>query len=480
MTGERPGEFTLRVKITVGLGASALLLGLAACGGGGGTLIPATYTVSGAVSGLVSGKSLTLQNNGADDLTVSSNSQFTFKTPIKQDGAYAVTVSAQPQGQKCIVSNGTGSGVMANISNVTVACDDLPQFAYVVNNTDATVSQYAVQSNGTLSPLATPTVGTGNSPQSVTIDPSRRYAFVTNYNDDTVSQYVIQADGTLAPNAHATVATGRGPWALSFDPVGNWVYVLNSIDSTIALYTMDTTGALVAASGTPATAGSVPWNLTISPNGKFLYVSNFGTTTVGGTSVQQYSIDTSNGAITPLNPPTVTTGSYPTVAWVDASSSFAYVPVVGATVPEGGVWQYAIGSGGQLTSLAPATVSAGSQPDFIAIDPSNRFAYVANFSPCDVCTAGQAIPPGTVSQYSLGASGQLTPLMNATVAAGVQPGWIAFDAFGRFVYVVNEGDGTNSGTVSEYSIGTDGQLSPLGSVTAGVHAYEIATTFVGP
>ena len=129
------------MKIIVGLGATASLLGLVACGGGGGgTLIPATYTVSGAVSGLVSGKSLTLQNNGADDLTVSSNSQFTFKTPIKQDGAYAVTVSAQPQGQKCIVSNGTGSGVMANISNVTVACDNLPQFAYVVNNTDATVS----------------------------------------------------------------------------------------------------------------------------------------------------------------------------------------------------------------------------------------------------------------------------------------------------------------------------------------------------
>jgi hypothetical protein len=43
-----------------------------------------------------------------------------------------------------------------------------------------------------------------------------------------------------------------------------------------------------------------------------------------------------------------------------------YVPVVGATIAEGAVWQYAIGSGGQLTSLAPATVAAGSQPDFIA------------------------------------------------------------------------------------------------------------------
>ncbi len=245
------------------------------------------------------------------------------------------------------------------------------------------------------------------------------------------------------------------------------------------MYTIDSTGALVATAGAPATAGSVPWNLTISPNGKFLYVSNFGTPTVAGISVQQYSIDTSNGAISSLNPPIVTSGSYPTVSGVDAQSAFLYVPVVGATIAQGGVWQYAIGSGGQLTSLAPATVAAGSQPDFIAIDPSNRYAYVANFTPCLTCSVGQAIPPGTVSQYSLGSSGQLTPLMSATVPAGVQPGWIVFDVLGKFVYVLNEGDGTHNGTVSEYSIGADGALTLIGTVNTGIQPFGIVTSLVG-
>jgi 6-phosphogluconolactonase len=144
------------------------------------------------------------------------------------------------------------------------------------------------------------------------------------------------------------------------------------------------------------------------------------------------------------------------------------------------VAQYAIGNAGELTSFSRFSVAAGSQPDFIAIDPSNRYAYVANFTPCFTCVAGQPIGPGNVSQYMLGASGQLTPMTNPTVAAGIQPGWIAFDAFGSFVYVLNAGDGSANGTVSEYAIGADGALNPIGSVNTGVNAFAIATTYVGP
>jgi 6-phosphogluconolactonase (cycloisomerase 2 family) len=463
--------------VRLSAGAASLLVFAACGGGGGGTIVPATYTISGAVTGVATGESLTLQDNGGDDLTVTSNGGFTFKTAIALNGKYAVTVSTQPSGQLCTVSAGSGSNVTSNVSNVAVSCANRTEYVYVVNHLGNSISQYSIASDGTLTPLAASTVSTGNAPRSITVDPSHRYVYVTNYPDATISQYVIQADGSLAPNAQATVATGPGPWGVTIDPVGNWVYVLNSLDSTIALYTIDSTGALVATAGPPATAGSVPWYLTISPNGKFLYVSNFGTSAVAGRSVQQYSINTSDGAITALNPPTVTSGSYPTVGAVDAKSAYLYVPVVGATAAEGGVWQYAIGTGGQLTSLAPATVSAGSQPDFIAIDPSNRYAYVANFTPCLTCSPGQAIPVGTVSQYSLGTSGQLAPLMDPTVPAGVQPGSIAFDVFGKFVYVLNEGDGTQVGTVSEYSIGADGSLAPIGTANTGIQPFGIATSF---
>jgi cytochrome P450 len=55
---------------------------------------------------------------------------------------------------------------------------------------------------------------------------------------------------------------------------------------------------------------------------------------------------------------------------------------------------------------------------------------------------------GTVSQYAVGTAGQLTPLMPATITAGIGPGWIAFDPFGKYAYVVNLGNGTLPGTVS--------------------------------
>ena len=83
---------------------------------------------------------------------------------------------------------------------------------------------------------------------------------------------------------------------------------------------------------------------------------------------------------------------------------------------------------------------------------------------------------GTVSQYTLGATGLLTPMAVPTVTAGTAPGWIAFGNSGQYAYVVNRGNGTAPGTVSEYSIGSDGSLTLIGTVSAGLSAFMIATT----
>jgi N-acetylneuraminic acid mutarotase len=85
---------------------------------------PNNYTVSGAVSGLLSGNSLVLQDNGSDSTTVSANTGFSFPTPVASGSTYAVTVSLQPPGQTCAVSNGSGTIAATNIGNVSVACSD--------------------------------------------------------------------------------------------------------------------------------------------------------------------------------------------------------------------------------------------------------------------------------------------------------------------------------------------------------------------
>lgn len=78
-------------------------------------------SVGGTVTGL-SGAGLVLQNNGADDLSITGDGSFTFPTPVS--GSYHVTVSSQPAGQACAVANASGALVGVPITNVEVTCFD--------------------------------------------------------------------------------------------------------------------------------------------------------------------------------------------------------------------------------------------------------------------------------------------------------------------------------------------------------------------
>jgi trimeric autotransporter adhesin len=109
-------------------------LGLAACsngrgslddGGGGGTgqqQPPAKVTIGGTVAGL-SGSGLILQNNGGDNLAVSANGTFSFKTTVDAGTPYNVTALAQPTGpsQVCSITNAAGTATN-NVTSVTVTC----------------------------------------------------------------------------------------------------------------------------------------------------------------------------------------------------------------------------------------------------------------------------------------------------------------------------------------------------------------------
>jgi hypothetical protein len=109
------------------------VLGLAACSNGRGSLDegdggtgqqqpPPKVTIGGTVAGL-SGSGLVLQNNGGDDLAVTANGTFSFKTSVDAGSPYNITVLAQPSGpsQTCSVSNAAGTATN-NVTSVTVNC----------------------------------------------------------------------------------------------------------------------------------------------------------------------------------------------------------------------------------------------------------------------------------------------------------------------------------------------------------------------
>jgi hypothetical protein len=79
------------------------------------------YMLGGTVTGL-SGTGLVLRNNGADDLAIAAGGAFTFATALRTSAAYSVTVAAQPGGQTCVVSNGSGVMGDANVTGISIAC----------------------------------------------------------------------------------------------------------------------------------------------------------------------------------------------------------------------------------------------------------------------------------------------------------------------------------------------------------------------
>ncbi|MEZ0605665.1 hypothetical protein ACAX43_26365 [Paraburkholderia sp. IW21] len=104
---------------------AAITLVLSACGGGSddnclnnGTC----YTVGGSLAGLLANSSVTLQNNGADNLVLSNNGGFSFNHTVDESRNFTVTVLTQPVGQACTIDHADGSGYGPSDENVDVNC----------------------------------------------------------------------------------------------------------------------------------------------------------------------------------------------------------------------------------------------------------------------------------------------------------------------------------------------------------------------
>jgi len=178
-------------------------------------------------------------------------------------------------------------------------------FAYVAAGLGAgVVNVYQIQ-NGLLVSPPIQTIACGNAPNEIVIDPFDRFAYVVNNTDGSVSEYSINpTTGTLT--AIGTVAADPSDESLSItlDSQGQNAYVTNYRAGTVWQYSINqTTGALTFVTSTPA--GSSPSWLAIDPSGQFAYVTDRTTT---GSTIEQFSI--TNGALVPIGP-VPSTGTQP-------------------------------------------------------------------------------------------------------------------------------------------------------------------------
>lgn len=202
-------------------------------------------------------------------------------------------------------------------------------------------------------------------------------------------------------------------------------------------------------SSAPNSGGPSSAPATVSAQG-FAYVVN--ANGGGPGTVSQYAIG-QNGALTPLSVPKVATGGNNSqLIAIDPTSRHAYVSNVSSNT----VTQFSIDPAtGALTPLSPPTVSMGSDPSVyypwsIVVHPSGKWAYVS------------LLEKGMVNEYTIGSDGTLSPMNPPSVPAGGYPCAIALDPSGKHAYV---SDGREN-DVHQYDIDqTSGAMSPMTPAT---------------
>jgi DNA-binding beta-propeller fold protein YncE len=314
--------------------------------------------------------------------------------------------------------------------------------AYVTNATDYTVSQYTVGADGALNSRVPASVPGPNNPQGIVVSPDGRSVYVTGFGGSELAQYDVLPDGSLSHKLPATVATGGQPQSVTEAPDGRSVYVVNYASNSISQYDVGADGTL--APKTPATvpAGTNPEWIAVSPDGRSVYVTDN-----GSGAVSQYDVGAA-GALSPKTPATVPSTN-PIAIVLTPDGRNLYV-----TNGSNAVSQYDVSAGGELSPKLPPTVPTGSLPEGAAVSPDGRSLYVTNNG------------SDTVSQYDIGAGGVLTPKGVPNVATGHKPVQIAIAPDGRSAYVADSGLPGSSTTVSQYDIGASGELSPKASPTA--------------
>jgi YVTN family beta-propeller protein len=298
------------------------------------------------------------------------------------------------------------------------------KFVYAANSGSNSISLYTINSTtGALS--FTGTIAAGTKPSSVAVDAYGRFAYVANTGSDNVSPYTIEAV-TGALTSAGTTTAGVKPGSVTVDPHGKFAYVANAGSDNISMYTIDTVTGALTSTGMVA-AGTTPASVTVDPSDRYAYVAN-----AASDNISVYTINSTTGALT--STVTVAAGKWPNSVAVHSSGNFVYVANCGDgfTSASGGVSMYTINSTtGALTSLGSADAGTEICPWSAAVHPSGGFVYVIDAGDIDGFGSG-------VSLYTVDATTGKLARVGLAAAGGACPASIALDPSGKFAYVADE------------------------------------------
>ena len=304
------------------------------------------------------------------------------------------------------VIDGSTNAVTATISVGTyptgVAVDPVTDTVYVANRTSNTVSVIDGSTDA-----VTATISVGKNPERVAVDPATDTVYVTNYSSGTVSVIDGSTDAVTA-----TISAGLRPTGVAVDPVTDTVYVTNLNPHTVSV--IDGSTDAVTATISVGTV-TLPWGVAVDPTTDTVYVANWGNTARGSLSIRQpipsthtvSVIDGSTNAVTT----TVTVGTRPVGVAVDPATDTVYVANADSDTVS-----VIDGSTNAVTSI----ISVGTYPTGVAVDPTTDTVYVTNYSSGTVSYADVVGTPPTISASK----------SSVTVATGQAMAPIAFNVTG--------------------------------------------------
>jgi 6-phosphogluconolactonase len=226
------------------------------------------------------------------------------------------------------------------------------------------------------------------------------------------------------------------------------LYVLGVGTNNINGFQVTTLGQLEALS-IPAFANNpIPVSMALTPSRAFLYVANSTSNTVTGLTVNHTSGDlTPVGAAilpSPVCPIPASCNFNPMGVAVDSAGQFLFVLNQGSASPvvAPSISVFSIDSTrGLLTQVSGSPFAAPANPEFIVASPNSEFLYVSSGS-------------GTISAFSIGSNGVPTPV-GAPLAAGADIRGMVIDSQGKFLYAADHGNNQ----VACFSIQSSGALS---------------------
>jgi 6-phosphogluconolactonase (cycloisomerase 2 family) len=277
---------------------------------------------------------------------------------------------------------------------------------------------------------------------SIALTNDGKLLFVPNAGDNTISAFQITAKG---PKLVDRVTSG-GILPVSLTIHNNKLYILNEVSGTIFGYRFSKTGfmtPIVNSERALSTVGNlgVAAQIGFDPSGKTLVVSLRGLPAPKGT-IDTFHVN-GDGSTAPAVALTADDANAFGFAFAGERliiSNVGFVATPPGVMPNpvdptqfnGTTSSYNL-SGTSLT-LNNTAASNGRASCWVVISKDKKFAFVVNTLSGSVPETGSG--KGSISRYSIGSDGKLTLLGNSDTTPGGFPGDEALSSDGKFLYVL--------------------------------------------